>query len=337
MSMNIDISNYELYVMDYMDGALSAIDKAHFEAFLLKHPDVAMEVEELMDSELRLVSATEGVTKDNLKITVKPSGGIDESNYEEIMAFSIDTDLASNKRLELNEFVALNPALKRDFELYQATKLTPAEDLVFAGKRDLKRPIPLFNISAGAYRSVAAILVLFGIIGLLNSIQDEIYIPREGLNEFAELSMDFSGSVYSESVEDETVIAMYDSPNQSPSAREVMPTMEKPKATLKWEPQPIFERELPSLAFVRPMKNPDVILASNDRSEELNITQFVGKEFLGLEPEKTQTTKSLIKESARKVIDQSEQFALNTESDDKNKKTFSLLAGAVEFKRVTYN
>jgi len=45
----------------------------------------------------------------------------------------------------------------------------------------------------------------------------------------------------------------------------------------------------------------------------------------------------LLKEGAIKVIDQSEQFALNTTSDDKNKKTFSLLAGAVEFKRVRYN
>jgi hypothetical protein len=33
MSLGIDISNYELYAMDYIEGELSQEDKAHFEAF----------------------------------------------------------------------------------------------------------------------------------------------------------------------------------------------------------------------------------------------------------------------------------------------------------------
>ena len=43
MSQLINISNYEEFVMDYIDGTLDVIDRAHFEAFLLKHPEVALE------------------------------------------------------------------------------------------------------------------------------------------------------------------------------------------------------------------------------------------------------------------------------------------------------
>ena len=93
MSLDIDISNYELYVMDYIEGELSQEDKAHFEAFLMKHSDVAMEVEELMDSDFSLKPIEDFQDKKSLKIEVVAIAGINESNYEEAMAASVDADI----------------------------------------------------------------------------------------------------------------------------------------------------------------------------------------------------------------------------------------------------
>ena len=95
-------------------------------------------------------------------------------------------------------------------------------------------------------------------------------------------------------------------------------------------------REWPSLKFDLPEAIEDNTYASIPPQEALSIGQFLGQEFLGVEPEKASTTKALLKESAKKIIEQNDQIALNTTKDTNDKKTFSLMAGAIEFKRVTY-
>ena len=337
MSLRIDISNYESYVIDFMDGALNQEDKAHFEAFLLKHPNVAIQVEELIDTDYSLTPIESINDKESLKFKIIAVAGIDESNYEEAMAAFVDSELHPDLAANMAGFIAANPVLKKDFDLYQATKLTPTNDLVFVGKSDLKKPIPLFAPSLGTYRIAAAILVLFGIISLLNSIEDEIYIPRNGSMQFASISIDVPATYASDEPTKMIASEINESIPMHIASRTTVPAMARNQTLKKWAPQPIGLREASSLAFVLPREAPGVLWAQNERTEELNLTQFIGKELLGLAPDKTQTTKSLLKESAKKVIDQSEQFAVNIKRDVDNKKTFSLLAGAIEFKRVTYN
>lgn len=337
MSLDIDISNYELYVMDYIEGELSQEDKAHFEAFLMKHSDVAMEVEELMDSDFSLKPIEDFQDKKSLKIEVVAIAGINESNYEEAMAASVDADINLGLVSDLDDFVEANPMLKRDLELYRATKLAPSNELAFAGKSNLKKPIPLFATSAGIYRIAAAVLVLFGIIGLLNTMQNEVHIPRGIAADYISLSVGAPMAIVPEATTKNNHTTGDNSAVKSLANRTYVPTMKRLTVSKKWAPQTLTLRESPSLALAVATEIPEALVAQNERSPELNITQFVGNELLGLAPEKPQTTRSLLKEGAIKVIDQSEQFALNTTSDDKNKKTFSLLAGAVEFKRVRYN
>lgn len=337
MSLSIDISNYELYVMDYIDGELSQEDKAHFEAFLMKHPDVAMEVEELMGSDFSLEPIEDFQDKKSLTIEIISIAGIDESNYEEAMAASVDSDINLGLVSDLDDFVEANPKLKRDLDLYRATKLVPSNELAFAGKSNLKKSIPLFATSAGIYRIAAAVLILFGIIGLLNTIQNEIYIPRRGAVDSASLFIELPTAHESKAMRRSKVAALVNPKSVSLASRKSIPKMDRLKALKKWAPQTLILREKSSFALAVATEVSEVLVAQNERSPELNITQFVGKELLGLAPEKTLTINSLLREGAKKVIDQSEQFALNTTSDDKNKKTFSMLAGAVEFKRVRYN
>jgi hypothetical protein len=334
MSQLINISNYEEFVMDYIDGTLDVIDRAHFEAFLLKHPEVALEVEEMMESDLNIVSIAEGLDANSLKISVTPVDGIDESNYEEAMALSVDSDLDPRLANSVQSFVDNNPKLAKDYKMYMAAKLSADHQLVYADKSRLKQPIPLFVFNPMVYRIAAAIAIILGITGLLNSIQNEMYVPRDGLSNYASLDVENIGSPVSKSVSNGTI----DLVENASVANRIVQNIERlpiKEPGSKWKAAPVLDREQPSLAIAQTSILPDGM----DRpipAEELNLAQFVGKEFLGLSPDKTGTTKSLLKESAKKVIDQSDQIALNTVKADNNKKTFSLMAGTLEFKRVTY-
>lgn len=333
MSQLINISNYEEFVMDYIDGTLDVIDRAHFEAFLLKHQEVALEVEEMMDSDLNIVSIAQGLNANSLKISVTPVDGIDESNYEEAMALSVDSDLDPRLANSVQSFVDNNPKLAKDHKMYMAAKLSADHQLVYADKSGLKQPIPLFVFNPMVYRIAAAIAIILGITALLNSIQNEMYVPRDGLSSYASLDVESIVPV-SKSVSNGTIDLVENAfvANRIVQNIERLPIKEPGS---KWKAAPVLDREQPSLAIAQTSILPDGM----DRpipAEELNLAQFVGKEFLGLSPDKTGTTKSLLKESAKKVIDQSDQIALNTVKADNNKKTFSLMAGTLEFKRVTY-
>ena len=184
MKLTIDISNYEIYAMDYIEGNLDAETQAAFLAFLALHPEIAEELDEI--GELEPLAADPSVhfeERGNLIKEIKTTALINEENYEQFFSLSVDEELTSSESEALSEFVALNPSLQPELNLYKKAVLQSDEHVVYPEKSSLKRSIPLWSTEhtafKTAYRAAAAVVVLFSAYTVLQVIQnDTIYTPR---------------------------------------------------------------------------------------------------------------------------------------------------------------
>ena len=119
--MKIDRSNYEIWLIDWLDGNLSQTEAEELRLFLEKNPDLKNEVEEL--SEVKLSSLSEPYPhKNQLK---KTSADLAVTQIEYLSAAYLEGDLTSNQVSELQEIVESDPKKKSVFELMQRMKLVP--------------------------------------------------------------------------------------------------------------------------------------------------------------------------------------------------------------------
>jgi len=188
MNNNIDInkSNYESYVIDYLDGTLNAIDTANFIAFLEENPDIKEEVAGL-DSIALMPEITEFTKKSKLK--KEPffsTNEISELNYVEYFIAFYEGDLSESEKIDLQYFLDKNPGLVSEYNLFDKLKIVPNTDIVFTDKSILhhkKNIVPIWISTA------AAVLVLFAAYWFLfnqqsNALQRDLYslskiIPKE--------------------------------------------------------------------------------------------------------------------------------------------------------------
>lgn len=162
MSIEINISNYESYLLSYIDGELNGDEQAALELFLKKHPQFRQELELLEGT--RLVPDEQLVfdNKAALYRTASPAA----VDYEELMLGYIDGELTPAEEITLQAYLEQHPAAQTELRLLQATKLTPDTTLVFADKASLyrsskRRILPVYRrIGWGA----AAAAVVAGLI-----------------------------------------------------------------------------------------------------------------------------------------------------------------------------
>lgn len=132
MSIEINISNYESYLLSYIDGELNETEQAALELFLQKHPQFRQELELLEGTKL---TPDTHVVFDN-KAALYKTAAVD---YEVLMLGYIDGELTATEEATLQEYLQQHPAAQRELALLQATKLTPDTTLVFTDKASLYR------------------------------------------------------------------------------------------------------------------------------------------------------------------------------------------------------
>ena len=157
-NININKSNYENYVIDYLDGNLTAIENDCFVTFLKDNPAIKEEIFDLDNIEL-IPEKKEFSEKDTLKKKpIVSVSGINELNYEEYFIAHFEGNLNESQTSSLLKFTDKNPDLSKEFKLHSSLQLIPDKNIVFSDKSVLKHKS---NLRPIWYSSAAAILILF--------------------------------------------------------------------------------------------------------------------------------------------------------------------------------
>ena len=150
----------------YVDNELTAEERAAVDLFARQNPDLASELDVLMQTKL---SADDGhifMHKNDLLQKVETIG-ID--NYEDQFLLYIDNELPAERRNDVEKFVLQHPQFQDEFTLLKQTIL-PQETIVFENKAALlrtedSRVIPMFLRFAVAAAVVGIAVLIWWLSG----------------------------------------------------------------------------------------------------------------------------------------------------------------------------
>ncbi|MEQ8907836.1 MAG: hypothetical protein RIC95_01475 [Vicingaceae bacterium] len=149
--------NYEAFFLDYLEGKLSAREKAEVDAFLEKHPELKAELEEFETISLD----AETVKMPKADLLREEETGLSRKDY--LLIASVEGTLSKTEKTELDKLLEVEPNLLDELSIYEKTKL-PEENLAFGAKEDLKQKegrVIYWQFYAASASVAAAILALF--------------------------------------------------------------------------------------------------------------------------------------------------------------------------------
>lgn len=163
--MKIDRSNYEIWLIDWLDGNLTDLQVEQLKLFLSENPELREEFDELTLFSLK-PSVKSFPRKDHLK---KSTADLSGSQFEYLCVAYFENDLSADQQTELRESIDQDTEKKRTFELIQKIRLAPA-NLRYKHKNQLikrsavQRVIQLSVIGLSAAATIALIVMIYLII-----------------------------------------------------------------------------------------------------------------------------------------------------------------------------
>jgi hypothetical protein len=158
--MQINRDNYEIFLIDHLEGNLEAGLEKELLLFLEANPDLNEEYQLLADATYTL--KPEPVIVPDFTFLKKESTYITQDEMIASLEGDLDEEAEENLQRKLIRF----PQYQRDYRLFQLSKLVP-EALVFEGKATLKRKLALVVPLYVRYAAIAAVLVAFFLAGVL--------------------------------------------------------------------------------------------------------------------------------------------------------------------------
>ena len=163
--MKIDRSNYEIWLIDWLDGNLSDLKVEQLKLFLNEDPELKEEFDGLTAVNLK-PSERSFPHKDQLKKSITDLSG---SQFEYLCVAYLENDLSAGQQTELNEIIDQDPEKKRTFKLIQKIRLDPA-GISYKHKNQLikktavQRVIRLLVIGLSAAATIALLIMTYLII-----------------------------------------------------------------------------------------------------------------------------------------------------------------------------
>ncbi len=156
MATKINIENYEAFLLDYMEGNLNKEDALLLQQFVVLHPELNIDL-----NELELVELTEEGSVFENKNDLKKSAAALVS--EEHFVNYIENTLESDEKIIIEQLAATHPELNKELTLYKKTILTADASIVFENKCALKKEAKvIWLFSRQTLSMAAAILLIFG-------------------------------------------------------------------------------------------------------------------------------------------------------------------------------
>ncbi len=146
MNPNINISNYEEFLIDFLDGTLDEATHAQVLLFLENNPDIAEEFSGIADV---VVDECIGSFnhKDELKIKFESKIVVNAKNYEHYFIAYHQGDLSNDEIIQVDDFLIENTQLQNDFDLFKAVSSVKPSEVAFDEKDSLK----LVEFAAGEF------------------------------------------------------------------------------------------------------------------------------------------------------------------------------------------
>lgn len=156
MELRIHRGNYEEFFLLYVDHELSATEMQAVEDFVLKHPDLKIELDILLDTKLHLDEVSFEAKGSLLKT--------EQKSVEELQLLSIDNELNHEQADALEAFHRTDKKALAEFEWLKKTKLPP-EAIIYPNKEKLyKRSAPVLLMRWITPAAAAAVLILMFVL-----------------------------------------------------------------------------------------------------------------------------------------------------------------------------
>lgn len=156
MATNINIENYEAFLLDYMEGNLSNENTSLLLQFVVLHPELGINL-----NELELVQLNDEQLIFENKNNLKKSAG-DLVSLEQYISY-IENELTQDEKTKIDFLAKENSAISNELNLYKKTILTADSSILFENKNALKKePKVIWLYSRQTLSIAASILLVFG-------------------------------------------------------------------------------------------------------------------------------------------------------------------------------
>lgn len=153
----VNRNNYEEFFLLYIDKELSAAENKLVTDFIQKNPDLAQELNFLMEAKLQ---PDHTILFDHKNELTRHETFIHAGNYTERSLLYIDKELNTNENHLVENFYRQHPDLQQELDSLQNTIL-PQEHIIFADKKSLYKHEGKVRYMAWKKYAVAAAVLLF--------------------------------------------------------------------------------------------------------------------------------------------------------------------------------
>ncbi len=136
---HIDLNNYEVFVIDYLDGKLTPDGEVALQNFLIAHPDIRDEMDGLELAVLEIPETQTDFAQSLKKTEIVSVGKINDETYETFFFAAEEHDLNKLELNDLKAFLNQNTGLQAEFDLHKKLILQADQNIVFTDKASLKR------------------------------------------------------------------------------------------------------------------------------------------------------------------------------------------------------
>ncbi len=182
--MEINRNNYEIFMLDYIEGNLPLDIREDFICFLNNNPDLKEEADDLFENNLvaeTIVFHSKDLLKKNAITEIE---GL--TRFEQLSIAKIENDINLKENKQLDELLANSHQKQIEFQLFQKTKLTPDNSITFPDKNKIKHRKAIISIQKLYYISgIAALILLLVGIGIF-------YQPNNSNEQGKALSYNYS-------------------------------------------------------------------------------------------------------------------------------------------------
>jgi hypothetical protein len=198
----ININNYEAYLLDLAEGELSPADEKLLMLFLDKNPDIKAEHDLF---ELERVSADK-IYFEN-KSDLKKTGiltDLTNSNFEELCIARIEGDLTNTEKIHFDNFIKTDEIKEKEYNLFKSAQFTPDTNKVFPLKHSLRikesKPLILRNLYTSISIAASIIIVLGMYLFFPKENNNTIQVSELDQNTIVELAEETNVEVVKESI-----------------------------------------------------------------------------------------------------------------------------------------